>query len=183
MPAQFHGDAHWTSARPPPYATVSNTSPRLIPPSFSLLAPHSLTHIDLEMDNLTHLKSLTAAENQIEELPEDIGSLNLLASLNLRKNAIREIPQSFSQLKKLKVVEITENPIKDQKVVKMFARGGKGLKELGKYLLKQKPKKKGGKKKAAGAVEEASVLAAAVEAATLEDGKSDDSSDIDPDDL
>ena len=84
---------------------------------------------------------------------------------------------------KLKVVEITENPIKDQKVVKMFARGGKGLKELGKYLLKQKPKKKGGKKKAAAAVEEASVLAAAVEAATLEDGKSDDSSDIDPDDL
>ncbi len=95
------------------------------------------------------LNILTAAGNQIKKVPSKIGKLVQLNTLSLQDNLITELPVEISSLKKIKTLNFDNNPIADNKVVKYLQKGGKGLKELGKYLEKMEKKnkgKKGGKK-------------------------------------
>jgi hypothetical protein len=104
---------------------------------------------DVPFAQLARLAELKLSRNKLGALPKSIGSLGLLATLELESNLLRQLPNEMCQLKKLKTLKLDGNPIADGKVVRMLARGGKGLKELFKYLGEQADKKGGRKKPAA----------------------------------
>ncbi|KAJ9449320.1 Protein lap1 [Diplonema papillatum] len=108
---------------------------------------NALTSFDgLDLENSTRLSEIALQNNQIDEIPDEISGCTVLSRLALSDNKITEVPSSITQLKKVKDLILDGNPLADNKVKKYLEAGGKGLKDLWKYLEKN-AKKSGGKKK------------------------------------
>uniref|UniRef100_A0A8C5Q6J5 Leucine rich repeat containing 47 n=1 Tax=Leptobrachium leishanense TaxID=445787 RepID=A0A8C5Q6J5_9ANUR len=68
---------------------------------------------------LALLASITAADNQIQELGEDIGLLQGLKNLDLSNNQLTEIPCELADCCKLKDINFKGNKLKDKRLEKM----------------------------------------------------------------
>ena len=64
------------------------------------------------MDNFTIYKNY-GANNQIKEIPKEIGQLHNLQYLDLDNNQIKEIPKEIGQLHNLLDLYLTHNQIKE----------------------------------------------------------------------
>lgn len=102
---------------------------------------NGLTSLDgVAWSKLKQLVTLSAAQNKILEIPEEMGDhAATLENLELSGNSISVLPPNMSELKKLKFFGLEGNPIKDQKALKAHE---KGVKDLKTYLSKLKPGKK-----------------------------------------
>ncbi|KAE8593181.1 hypothetical protein XENTR_v10019020 [Xenopus tropicalis] len=122
------------------------------------------------------LASLSAADNQIQELGGDIGLLPGLKSLDLSNNLLTDIPYELADCSKLKDINFKGNKLKDKRLEKMvngcqtksvleYLRvggrgGGKGktrTENAGKEETKEKKKKRDRKQKESGGDEEEDV--------------------------
>ena len=118
--------------------------------------------LNLHFERMPRLKDLSAAHNALSSLPGTLAHCQNLDSLKAGDNKIAALPFEITQLKKVKTIDLENCPLKDSKVKKYLAQGGKGLKDLWKYLVKQekraqkkgKGKGKKGKKKKQQAAEE-----------------------------
>ncbi|XP_040285222.1 leucine-rich repeat-containing protein 47 [Bufo bufo] len=68
---------------------------------------------------LTLLASITAADNQLQELGGEIGHLSGLKSLDLSNNQLTEIPPELADCTKLKEINFKGNKLKDKRLEKM----------------------------------------------------------------
>ncbi|NP_001079842.1 leucine rich repeat containing 47 L homeolog [Xenopus laevis] len=68
---------------------------------------------------LSLLASLSAADNQIQQLPGDIGLLPALKSLDLSNNLLTDIPFELADCSKLKDINFKGNKVKDKRLEKM----------------------------------------------------------------
>ena len=112
----------------------------------SLLVDHNaLDSFELPATHLTRLSTLSASDNAIPELPEDLGLCTALEQMTLDNTAITELPSSITALKKVKKISMDGCPIADPKIKKKLSeKEGKSLKELWKLIEKNGG---GGKKK------------------------------------
>ena len=115
-----------------------------------LVDGNKLESFELEAANLTKLSTLSASDNAIPELPEDLGLCAALEQMTLDNTAITELPSSITALKKVKKISMDGCPIADPKIKKKLSeKEGKSLKELWKLIEKmgaKSGKKKPGKK-------------------------------------
>ena len=101
----------------------------------------------LSFEKLSRLSELCMSNNPITEIPDEIGCCPVLASISMAGCSINALPHAITQLKKVKELNLDGNPLKDNKVKKYLDQGGKGLKDLWKYLEKNAKKGGGGGKK------------------------------------
>ena len=109
---------------------------------------NALISIDaLNFEKLKRLKSITASNNALTEVPEVIATLKGLETLKLQNNQITDL---CPLPKKLQELLMEGNPLKEAKLRKLVtaaSRGARELKTLLKHLEKGSKKKgKGGKK-------------------------------------
>ncbi|KAM4651900.1 leucine-rich repeat-containing protein 47 [Discoglossus pictus] len=85
------------------------------------LSRNSLTGLPpgLLCSNLTLLATISAADNQIQELGGDIGLLCGLKTLDLSNNLLTEIPFELADCTKLKEINFKGNKLKDKRLEKM----------------------------------------------------------------
>eukprot|EP01062_Namystynia_karyoxenos_P034350 TRINITY_DN2518_c0_g1_i1.p1 TRINITY_DN2518_c0_g1~~TRINITY_DN2518_c0_g1_i1.p1 ORF type:complete len:553 (+),score=225.91 TRINITY_DN2518_c0_g1_i1:71-1660(+) len=104
---------------------------------------NALTSIaDIAFGACKMLSLISFQNNQIEEVPSELGAGASLASINLANNQIKELPFEVTNLRKVKDLNLSGCPIADAKVRRYLEAGGKGLKDLWKYL--EKNSKRGG---------------------------------------
>eukprot|EP01063_Lacrimia_lanifica_P024281 TRINITY_DN32219_c0_g1_i1.p1 TRINITY_DN32219_c0_g1~~TRINITY_DN32219_c0_g1_i1.p1 ORF type:complete len:508 (+),score=284.97 TRINITY_DN32219_c0_g1_i1:57-1580(+) len=96
--------------------------------------------------NCPRLAEIVLSQNPIEEIPDEIGECPILAKLSMKETKVTELPLAITGLKKVKEIAMDGSPLADNKVKKYLAEGGKGLKELWKYIEKNAKKGGGGKK-------------------------------------
>jgi hypothetical protein len=108
---------------------------------------NELDALPLPFAALQLLDTLTAAENEIQEIGEGVGLLKQLMFLNLEDNKITELPVELSQLsvKKLKEIKLSGNPLRDPKCRRILEKEKLPVKPLLQYLAKV-AKSGGGKK-------------------------------------
>lgn len=103
-----------------------------------------------------HLTEIHATDNEIVNLPLEIGHLSALRHLDLTNNKIEHIPGELADCSKIKTLSLQNNPIKDvrlhklaeknptkqilQYVAKSCKRGGVDPGEIGKKVLKGRKK-------------------------------------------
>ncbi|NGX37031.1 MAG: hypothetical protein K1000chlam2_00181 [Chlamydiae bacterium] len=63
------------------------------------LVGESLTHIPLELFELSNLTHLYLHRNMLTEIPDEIGNLKNLTSLSLSENALKTLPSQITTLK------------------------------------------------------------------------------------
>eukprot|EP00331_Platyophrya_macrostoma_P013906 CAMPEP_0176422218 /NCGR_PEP_ID=MMETSP0127-20121128/9613_1 /TAXON_ID=938130 /ORGANISM="Platyophrya macrostoma, Strain WH" /LENGTH=268 /DNA_ID=CAMNT_0017803047 /DNA_START=14 /DNA_END=820 /DNA_ORIENTATION=+ len=97
-----------------------------------------LRELDISKNKLTRIKNLTkltgltrldASQNELIEMPDDIGKLSNAEILNFRCNNINIIPGSLVDLSKLKLLLIRENNLDDKLEKVIQTKGLPGLKE------------------------------------------------------
>ncbi|XP_072163778.1 leucine-rich repeat-containing protein 57-like [Diadema setosum] len=76
------------------------------------LSSNKLAALPPSMGKFTVLKSLTANNNRLASLPEDIFALKKLDTLSLSRNRLTTIPPSISRLAALKTLTLSGNGIK-----------------------------------------------------------------------
>lgn len=69
---------------------------------------NELIEVPDEIGNLTNLYILNLSDNKLENLPSSIANLKKLFALDLGKNKIK-LPEEFSQLSNLKILDLTHN--------------------------------------------------------------------------
>ena len=97
---------------------------------------NQLTSLDVDFGRLPRLKTLMFADNNVQVIPDDVSCLTNLIDFVGDNNKIEEIPVAMTKLRKIKMFKLDNNPIDDPKVVKLLKQGGKGMKDLWKYLPK-----------------------------------------------
>lgn len=110
---------------------------------------NALTSLEgLNFPNLQRLRTLNACDNQLATLDATVGQLGLLENLNLERNKLTEVPCELGNLlKKMQTLKMDDNPIKDPKVkknLKKAVEGGRDLKEVLKFLVKNGAQSGGG---------------------------------------
>jgi internalin A len=75
------------------------------------LSDQQITEIPKEIGDLISLQYLGLNNNQIAKLPESIGNLSSLLHLDINKNQIVEIPESISNLTCLQSLNLYSNQI------------------------------------------------------------------------
>ena len=70
--------------------------------------------------NLTNLQILDISENNIEEIPKDIGNLQKLKCFYMKKNPIKSMPYELLRLEKLSEFEVEEKFLKRIDPMKEF---------------------------------------------------------------
>ena len=63
--------------------------------------------------DLINLKELDLCDNQLEEIPKEIGSLINLQKLNLYNNQLKEIPKEIGSLINLQILNLNHNQLKE----------------------------------------------------------------------
>lgn len=71
----------------------------------------NLTHLPININNLTELKHLGFRFNEISHLPPSLGSLKKLETLDLMNNKIQNLPDTFSALDNLASLSLCSNNI------------------------------------------------------------------------
>lgn len=108
-----------------------------------------LTRLDeLPLAQLGRLLNLSACDNAIETLPDELGCLEKLETLVVNGNLFSEVPAAMASCKKLQAFKIDDCPVKDNKIKKYLAAGE--MKNLLKYLEKSGAGAGGGGKKGKG---------------------------------
>lgn len=97
---------------------------------------NQLNSLDIDFEGLPRLKSLIFADNNVQVIPAEVAKLSNLVDFVGDNNKIEEIPLEMTTLRKIKMFKLDNNPIEDPKVVKLLKQGGKGMKDLWKYLPK-----------------------------------------------
>lgn len=86
-----------------------------------------LTYLDLQQNQirrlpekalavLPRLESLKLSNNQLDKLPDAIGSLSSLRWLELNDNQLRELPTALTKCKKLERLELKNNPFNPKEI-------------------------------------------------------------------
>ena len=109
---------------------------------------NKLTSLDgVPFAKCPRLSELSCPQNEITEIPDEISACPIMSRVQLSNNLITEVPFAVTTLKKVKELALLENPLSDNKVKKYLDMGGKGMKDLWKYLEKNAKKGGGGGKK------------------------------------
>jgi len=74
------------------------------------LVDNNLNDLPKEIGNLINLKELYLGENNISVLPEEIGNLSNLNKLTLWNNNLNRLPDNITNLKNLTHLNLTNNP-------------------------------------------------------------------------
>jgi leucine-rich repeat protein SHOC2 len=103
-----------------------------------------LTEFDIDYEGCKRLGEVSASGNQLTEVFPGIGSLNVAVVINFADNQITELPGELGSIttKKLQTLEFGGNPLRDKRCEKLLQQGARGMKDLLHYLKKQG--KKGG---------------------------------------
>ena len=75
------------------------------------LSNNQLTELPREIGNLTNLQSLYTNDNRLTEVPTDIGNLTNLQYLDLRNNQLTELPREIGNLNNLKILYLSDNQL------------------------------------------------------------------------
>ena len=75
------------------------------------LIENQLTELPKEIGNLTNLKELWFSDNQLTELPKEIGNLSNLTLLTLNDNQLTELPKEIGNLSNLKELWLYRNQL------------------------------------------------------------------------
>ena len=76
----------------------------------SLEANH-LTELPKSIWQMHKLRRLILSDNEIEEIPEELGDLLFLEELDLRQNDFREVPESIEKCKQITSLDISNNTL------------------------------------------------------------------------
>lgn len=72
------------------------------------------------LKKLINLQELYLSNNDLEQLPKEIGELKYLTYLDIQGNGIKEFPKEMTQLKKLKEIRINYTPISEASLKMML---------------------------------------------------------------
>ncbi len=89
--------------------TIPRNKDKLIRLTVLQLFDEQLTNLPKEIGNLSNLRDLRLKRNALVELPKEIGSLKNLEYLSLGSNNLRELPKELGNLKKLRGLWIGRN--------------------------------------------------------------------------
>lgn len=81
-----------------------------------------------------HLTEIHAKDNQIGDLPKEIGHLSALRHLDLSNNKIQLVPGELADCTKIKTLALMSNPIKDVRLHKMAEKNP--TKQIMQYIAK-----------------------------------------------
>jgi len=76
------------------------------------VSKNRLTSLD-GLESLTELRHLNMADNQLEQLPEDIGNLKLLRVCDFSGNRLRRLPEGFGASPIVHQLRLAGNPLED----------------------------------------------------------------------
>lgn len=62
--------------------------------------------------SLSNLENFSIADNQLEEIPAELGLLSKLTELNLARNKLSEIPQELYKLTHLRNLSLARNSLR-----------------------------------------------------------------------
>lgn len=85
-----------------------------------------------------HLTEIQASDNEIANLPLEIGHLNALRHLDLTNNRVEFIPGELSDCAKIKFLALQNNPIKDVRLHKLAEKNP--TKQIMQYIAKSCPR-------------------------------------------
>ena len=80
---------------------------------YLFLSDLGLAAIPKEVFQLTNLRGLEFANNQLRELPPEIGQLTTLIGLDLSGNQLSELPSEFWQLTNLQTLNLRNNQLQE----------------------------------------------------------------------
>ena len=90
---------------------IFNTDPFINRLMDLILCENQLTELPKEIGQLQVLQNLSVNNNQLTELPEEIGQLQMLKTLSVNQNWLTKLPGAISKLQKLYYLDISENPL------------------------------------------------------------------------
>ena len=85
-----------------------------------------------------HLSEIHASDNQISNLPLEVGNLSALRHLDLANNKIEFVPGELADCTKIKVLALQNNPIKDVRLHKLAEKNP--TKQILQYIAKSCPR-------------------------------------------
>lgn len=62
--------------------------------------------------SLSNLERFSIADNQLEEIPAELGLVSKLAEMNLARNKLSEIPQELYRLTRLRKLSLARNGLR-----------------------------------------------------------------------
>lgn len=75
------------------------------------LEENELMRLPRDLSNLSNLKLLSIANNQLEELTEGIADMEGLEQLIADHNSLKTLPEFIERLQNLKLLDFSENPL------------------------------------------------------------------------
>ena len=96
--------------------------------------PQSLCNVALKQ----HLTEIHATDNEISNLPMEIGNLSALKTLDLTNNKITLVPGELSDCVKIKTLSLQNNPIKDVRLHKLVEKNP--TKQILQHIAKNCPR-------------------------------------------
>ena len=79
--------------------------------TYLYLANNQLDQVPAEMGQLVYLYELDLSQNQLSWLPEEIGQMVSLETLSLQDNRLTRLPNAIAQLSQLRCLKLAGNPL------------------------------------------------------------------------
>lgn len=76
-----------------------------------LLIPTTLTVVFI--NSLSNLERFSIADNQLQEIPAELGLVSKLTEMNLTRNKLSEIPQELYKLTHLRKLSLARNSLRE----------------------------------------------------------------------